>query len=211
MAFVAADTDRGLVGLAFLSFGLKSLKEWGISMFKKILIVVVVVVIVIAAFLVVASFQPDNFRIARATTIAATPADVFAHVNDFHKWEEWSPWAKLDPTMKASYEGTNAGEGSSYAWTSEDNKVGEGRMTITQVKAPETILISLQFVRPMKGDNVTEFRFEPQGSGTQVSWIMTGKNNLIAKAIHMLLDIDKMVGRDFDKGLAQLKQVSEKK
>ncbi len=174
-------------------------------MFKKILIAFIAFIVV---FFGVASTQPDDFTLSRSTVVAASPADVFAHVNDFHLWEAWSPWAKMDPSMKTTYEGPSSGDGSSYSWVG-NSKVGEGKMTIIKSQPTDLILINLEFLKPMKATNLTEFSFKPEGQGTLVTWTMSGKNNLFAKAIHLVVSMDKMVGPDFEKGLAQLKAATE--
>jgi hypothetical protein len=174
-------------------------------MFKKILIGIVVIILV---FLVVVALQPAAFRITRSTTIAA-PADVvFAQVNDFHKWEAWSPWAKLDPAMKQTYEGPPAGVGAIYSWVG-NNDVGEGRMTISQSHPGELVGIKLEFLKPFAQVNATEFALKPDGNQTAVTWSMTGTNNFMAKGFGLFMNLDKMVGGDFEKGLAQMKLVAE--
>ncbi len=174
-------------------------------MLKKILMVVVVVIVV---FFGLAAMQPAEFSISRSASIAAAPAKVFAQVNDFHRWENWSPWAKIDPTMTAHYDGAASGEGSSYAWSGK-GKAGEGKMTLLKSQAPDLIQIKLEFIRPMKATNMIDFSFKPEGQGTMVTWAMSGKNNLISKAFSMVCNMDKLVGGDFEKGLAQLKVAAE--
>lgn len=166
------------------------------------------VAVLLAAFLGIAAMQPADFAIARSTTIEAPAEQVFAQVNDFHAWENWSPWAKLDPSMKKSYEGPTSGEGASYSW-SGNGKVGEGQLTNVSSESPKRIVVRLDFLRPMRATNMAEFKFEPQGTGTLVTWTMTGKNNLIAKAIHLVCSLEKLIGPDFEKGLAQLKATVE--
>lgn len=176
-------------------------------MLTPILIGIAVVVVV---FLVVVATRPDDFRVSRSAVIAAPPATVFEQVNDFHKWDDWSPWAKLDPTCKNTFDGAPAGPGAKFAWDG-NNKVGAGRMTITESKSPELIRINLEFLRPFKATNTTEFSFKPNGSGTDVTWNMFGKNNFMSKAFGLFVNCDKMVGKDFEKGLASLKTVAESK
>lgn len=162
----------------------------------------------IAAFLGVASLQPNEFSLSRSITIQATPEDVFPQVNDFHQWAWWSPWEKLDPNMKKEFTGPESGEGSSYSWVG-NKKVGEGKMSITKSTPSSTILIIIEFLKPMKATNHIEFSFQPDDNGTKVTWSMSGKNNLITKAFHMFFSLEKMVGPDFENGLAQLKAVVE--
>jgi len=127
-------------------------------------------------------------------------------VNDFHKWENWSPWAKLDPTMTQTYDGSAAGVGAGYAWKG-NSKAGQGRMTITDGAPDRLIRIDLEFLKPIKATNLTEFAFAQEGGGTKVTWTMTGRNGFVGK---LLLNLDKMVGKDFKKGLASMKGVVER-
>jgi carbon monoxide dehydrogenase subunit G len=174
-------------------------------MLKKILIALAVIVIV---FVVVVALQPSEFRVARTATISAPPPAVFAQVNDFHKWEAWSPWAKLDPAMKQTYAGAPAGTGAIYTWAGND-QVGEGRMTLTESRPSDLIRIKLEFLKPFASTAATEFTFKPEGNQTMVTWSMAGKNNFMAKAFGLFMNMDKTVGGDFEKGLANLKSVSE--
>ncbi len=164
------------------------------------------IVVILLAVLVVG--QPDEFKVVRSSTITATPATVFEQVNDFHKWEAWSPWAKLDPACKNTFSGAAAGKDAGFAWDG-NNKVGAGRMTITDSQSPELIRINLEFLRPFKSTNTTEFTFRPQGNQTLVTWTMTGKNNFMSKVFGLFVDCEKMVGKDFEKGLASIKAVVE--
>jgi hypothetical protein len=173
---------------------------------KKILIGVAVLVIALVA---VVAMQPSEFRIARSATIAAPAPVVFAEVNDFRKWEAWSPWAKLDPAMKKVYTGAPTGTGAVYAW-SGNGEVGEGRTTITESRPHDLVRIKLEFVRPFAATNDVEFTFRPDGDRTAVTWSMTGHNGFLAKAAGLVMDMDKMVGGQFEQGLAQLKAVAEK-
>ena len=174
-------------------------------MLKKILITVIVLVLV---FAIVVATRPADFRIVRSTTIAAPAAVVFAHVNDLRKWDAWSPWAKLDPAMKQTHEGSPAGVGAIYLWAG-NSEVGEGRMTILDSRADELIRIKLEFIKPFAAVNTTEFTFKADGAQTAVTWDMTGKNNFMSKAFGLFMNMDKMVGGDFEKGLANLKSVAE--
>lgn len=174
-------------------------------MLKKILIGLAVLIVLFAGFV---STRPADFKITRSTVIAASPAKVFAQVNDFHRWAAWSPWDKMDLSMKKTFEGPASGKGTMYSWAG-NGKVGEGKMTLTESKAPELIQIQLDFLKPMKDTNQCEFSFKPEGKGTQVTWSMTGKHNFVSKAFCVFMDMDKMVGGDFEKGLEALKTVSE--
>jgi uncharacterized protein YndB with AHSA1/START domain len=175
------------------------------TMLKKILIAAVVILVVLVA---VVALQPAEFRIARTTVISAPPPAVFAQVNDFHRWEAWSPWAKLDPAMTQRYEGAPAGAGAIYSWAG-NGQVGEGRMTMTESRPNDLIRVKLEFVKPFSATNTAEFTFKPEGDRTAVTWSMTGENNFVGKAIGLLMNMDRMVGAQFEQGLAQMKSVVE--
>lgn len=174
-------------------------------MIIKILIGLVVIVVV---FAVIVTLQPSEFRVVRNATISAPAPAVFAQVNDFHKWEAWNPWAKIDLAMKQTYEGAPAGAGAIYTWAG-NREVGEGHTTITESRPSDLIRIKLEFMKPFRATNTAEFTFKPEGNQTAVTWSMTGKNNFIAKAVHLFMNMDKMVGGQFEKGLAQMKSVVE--
>lgn len=175
------------------------------GMVKKVFFVLVGL---IAVFVVIVALQPSAFRIERSTMIAAPPGKLFARVNDFHAWQDWSPWAKMDPTMKATYEGAPAGAGAIYKW-SGNNKVGEGMMTIAESRPTDLIRIKLDFLRPFAASNVAEFTFKPAADGTAVAWAMTGHNGFMSKAVCLFMDMDKVVGADFERGLAAMKAQAE--
>lgn len=177
----------------------------GRSVLMRVLLALAVIVV---GLVIVIAMQPSEFRIERSATIAAPPEEVFAQVNDFHAWKEWSPWAKLDPQSKETYEGPEAGTGAIFKW-SGNNEVGEGMMTITDSRPNELILIKLEFMRPFAATNTAEFAFKPEGNQTRVTWAMFGKNTFMSKAIHLVMDMDKMVGANFEQGLAQMKSVAE--
>lgn len=170
--------------------------------------ILLVVAALIAVFLVVAALQASAFRIVRTAVIPAPPAVVFSQVNNFHNWEKWSPWAKLDPSMKLTIDGAPAGPGAKYAWTG-NNKVGEGRMAITESRPNELIVIKLEFLRPFAASNTTEFVFRPEVGSTHLTWAMTGEKNFMSKAFGLVMNMDKMIGKDFEKGLAQLATASQ--
>jgi hypothetical protein len=163
---------------------------------------------VIILFIVVIAGQPDEFKVLRSASIAAPPATVFEQVNDFHNWEAWSPWAKLDPACENTYSGAAAGKDAGFAWDG-NKKVGAGRMTIMESQSPELIRINLEFLRPFKTSNTTEFTFRPQANQTLVAWTMTGKTNFACKIFGLFMDGDKMIGKDFEKGLASMKAIVE--
>jgi uncharacterized protein YndB with AHSA1/START domain len=174
-------------------------------MFKKILIGLVVLVGGFAAFV---ATRPSTFHVERSATIKAPPEVLFGQVADFHKWQDWSPWEKLDPTMKKTYSGPSSGEGAAYAWVGND-KVGEGDMTITSAQPNEKISIRLEFLKPWKAVNTATFTFKPAGDITTVTWAMDGEHNYVGKAFALFMNMDQMIGGDFDKGLAGLAMVSE--
>jgi uncharacterized protein YndB with AHSA1/START domain len=171
----------------------------------KILLALIALVLVLAA--IVAS-RPSHFRIERTTVIAAPPAAVFAQVNDFHRWGAWNPWAKLDPKMTQKFEGATAGVGAVYTWAGNRN-VGEGRMTITESRPNELVRVRLDFLKPLPNTSMAEFTFRPQGNQTAVTWSMTGTNNFMAKAIHLVINMERMIGGQFDQGLADMKSAVE--
>lgn len=162
----------------------------------------------VVALAIVVSMQPAEFCITRSTTINAPADAIFPHVNNLRKWEAWSPWAKMDPNAKITFEGPEAGKGASYTWAG-NNQVGSGRMTITESQPPHLIRSNLEFTAPMKAFNITEFTFKPSDKSTLVTWTMTGKNGFMAKAFGLVVNCDKMVGGQFEKGLAQMKALTE--
>lgn len=172
------------------------------------LLIVAIAAALVAAFIAVAALQPAAFRIVRTAVIPAPPAVVFAQVNDFHNWEKWSPWAKLDPSMQLTIDGAPSGVGAKYAWVG-NGKVGEGRMAITESRPHELVAIKLEFLKPFAATNRTEFAFRPEGRNTHLSWAMSGEKNFMSKAFGLVMNMDKMIGKDFEKGLAQLATAAE--
>lgn len=174
-------------------------------MFKKILLGLLVLVIVLV---VVILMQPAKYHVERSASMAAAPPALFDQVNDFHNWDNWSPWAKLDPDMKTTHEGPAAGTGAIYSWSGND-EVGEGKMTIVESKPGELVRIKLEFLKPFEGVCETKFTFKPDGKDTMVTWSMDGENNFVGKAFSLFMNTDKMIGDDFDKGLSNMKKVVE--
>lgn len=165
--------------------------------------------VVVAVFLILAAMRPDTFRVERSTTIAAPTEKVHALINDFGRWQSWSPYEKKDPAMKRIRSGPPSGQGAVYAW--EGNKeIGKGRMEIIEA-TPTSIRIKLDFIEPFEAHNVAEFVLVPKGEATKVTWSMQGANNFVAKMVHTVIDVDRMVGKDFEAGLATLKAISERK
>ena len=172
-------------------------------MLKKILLALV---ILIGVVLVIAAVKSPNFSVTRSAVIPAAPAVVFEQVNDFHKWTAWSPWEKLDPAMKRTFEGAPSGVGAVYSW-SGNRDVGAGSMTITESHAAERIVIRLDFHEPMESTCASVFTFTPQGNQTLVSWTMSGKSNFVERTMCLFMSMDKYLGGQFDQGLAKLKTV----
>jgi hypothetical protein len=182
-------------------------------MLKRVAIfVVVLLVTVVAGVLAYASTKPDTFVVERSTMIRAKPETIFAYLDDFHRFQAWSPYEKRDPAMKRVYEGPASGKGATYAW--ESKSLGTGRMQIADVAAPSKVTLSLDFVQPFEAHNIVEFTLAPQrgvqGDATYVTWTMRGEVPYLAKIMHVFFDMDRMVGADFEAGLADLKAVAEK-
>lgn len=167
-----------------------------------------ILLLVIAGVLTYAYFQPADFTISRSIAIGAPAEAIYAEINDLHRWKAWSPWAKIDPMMKESYEGAESGVGATYHWDG-NYEVGKGSMTIIESKAPEMIRFRLDFEKPMTGTNSAEFTLKPSGSETVVRWTMTGKSHFICRIFCLFSSMDTMVGSQFEKGLSSLKSLSE--
>jgi uncharacterized protein YndB with AHSA1/START domain len=165
--------------------------------------------VIVVGFIGVVATRPSQFRITRTATIAAPARAVFAQVNDFRNWEVWNPWGKLDPAMKQTYEGAPAGTGAIYTWAG-NSQVGSGRMTLTESRPSDLIKINMEFLKPFAATSTAEFTFRPEGDRTVVTWTMAGSNNFVAKALHLFMNMDKMIGGQFDKGLADMKTVLER-
>jgi uncharacterized protein YndB with AHSA1/START domain len=165
-------------------------------------------VVILVLLVVFVATRPTEFRVTRSTRVMAPPARVFARVNDFHQWEAWNPWGKMDPHMKQTYEGPPGGVGSVYSWVG-NSQVGEGRMTVVESRPDELIQIKLEFFKPFAATNRAEFTFESEGAATTVTWSMSGERNFITKAIGLFMNMDKMIGGQFEKGLADMKAVVE--
>ncbi len=177
-------------------------------MIQTILIILIALAAIVVVFVAVVALQRADFRIARSATLAAPSSDVFAQVNDFHNWEAWSPWAKIDPAAKYTYDGAPTGTGAIFTWVG-NNKVGEGTMTLTESRPHDLIRIKLEFRKPFQATNTAEFTFTPEGEQTVVTWSMSGRNNFMLKAMGLFMNMDKMIGADFEKGLATMKSVVE--
>lgn len=176
---------------------------------RKILVGVGVLVAALAVFAIVVAMQPSEFQIARTATMTARPRAVFDQVNDLRKWDAWSPWAKLDPDAKVAFEGPPAGPGAVFKWSGND-KIGEGRMMVTESRPASLVKLKIEFVKPFEGSNVTEFGFKPEGNRTAVTWNVAGRtDNIIAKAVCLVMGMQWMLGGQMEQGLAQMKSVVE--
>lgn len=178
-------------------------------MFDIIAIIAVVLAIAIAVVLILAASKPATFSVARAIDVKAPPEKIFALINDFHQWVSWSPYENKDPAMKRSYSGAESGTGAVYGWEGNGN-VGAGRMEILDASVPSKILIKLDFFKPFEGHNTAEFTMLPQGGATHVSWVMRGPAPFISKLMQVFMNLDRMIGKDFEIGLANLKKLTEK-
>jgi len=171
--------------------------------------IAIVVVVLVAAVLGFALTKPDSFRVQRTTNIKASPEKIFPLINDLHSWSSWSPWEKLDPSMKRTNSGAAMGQGAVYEWEG-NSKVGKGRMEITEVSPPTKVTIKLDFLKPIEGHNITEFTLEPQGDSTNVTWAMRGPSPFISKVFQVFISMDGMLGKEFETGLANMKSAAEK-
>ena len=175
-------------------------------MFK---IIAIAIAVLIAIVLIYAATKPDTFTVQRSATIKAPPEKIFALINDFNAWTAWSPWEKKDPAMKRTFGSTTSGKGASYAW--EGNKeVGQGRMEIAESVPSSKVAIKLDFLKPFEAHNQAVFTLEPKGDSTNVNWRMDGPTPYFVKIVHVFMDMDKLVGKDFEAGLANLKASAEK-
>ena len=178
-------------------------------MFEIIAGIVVVLVLAIAVVLILAAAKPSTFSVQRAILVKAPAEKIFPFINDFHQWGSWSPYEHRDPAMKRSYSGAASGNGAVYAWDGNKN-VGSGRMEILDASVPAKIVIKLDFFTPFEGHNTAEFTMLPQGDATSLTWLMHGPAPFMAKIMHVFMNVDRLVGKDFEIGLANLKRLTEK-
>ncbi len=171
---------------------------------------IIIALIVIGALAFIINGQSSAMRVTRTATMNAAPAAIFAHVNDLHAWNAWSPWAKMDPNVIATFEGAPAGTGAIMRWSSKNMQVGEGSMTIVESRPADLVRLKLEFLKPMKGGNTGEFTFKPEGTQTLVSWSCHGDKNFMAKLMGLFFNCEKMVGTQFDKGLTNIKAIVER-
>jgi len=177
-------------------------------MLKTVKIIAILVAVLIAGVLLFAATKPDIFRVQRSTVIQAPPGKVFALINDYRNWGAWSPWEKKDPAMKRTFGPVTAGKGALYSWEGNQD-VGQGSMEIAESMPPSKVVILLNFVKPFEAHNTVFFTLEPKGDTTNVVWAMQGDTPYFAKILHVFMDMDAMVGKDFEAGLANLKAAAE--
>jgi len=178
-------------------------------MLKIALILLLILAVAIVALLILAARKPDSFRISRSVLIKAKADKVFDLIDDFKAWPQWSPYETRDPGMTRTYGPISKGKGATYEWAGDNKTVGAGRMRITEAAAPYKLLIALEFLRPLKASNTAEFTLEPEGDAVKTTWAMFGPQRFTAKLMGMAWNMDKMVGKDFEAGLAKLKTVAE--
>jgi Polyketide cyclase / dehydrase and lipid transport len=177
-------------------------------MFETLIIIAIVLAVAIAAVLILAATKPDRFSVRRSATINASADKVFPLIADFHEWRKWSPWEDRDPELKRTYGGAERGKGAVYAWEGNKN-VGSGRMEILEANSPSLVKIQLDFLKPFEAHNIAEFTMLPQGNATNLSWVMSGPAPFMSKLMQVFMSFDKMIGKDFEAGLAKIKSVSE--
>jgi len=182
-------------------------------MFEVIAIIAVAIALAIAIVLILAMTKPDILRVQRVATIRAPPDQIFPLINDFHRWGTWSPYENKDPAMKRAFSGAESGKGAVYGWDGNNN-VGSGRMEILDATIPSKITIKLDFFKPFEGHNTAEFTMLPQGDATiiatTVTWTMYGPAPFMSKVMQVFMNMDNMIGKDFETGLANLKKLTEK-
>jgi uncharacterized protein YndB with AHSA1/START domain len=167
------------------------------------------IAILIIGILLLANSRPSTFSLVRSVEMRASPERVFSQLSDFKNWTNWSPWEEMDPSMTRSHSGAASGKGAKYSWLG-NKQVGEGNMEITRAVPSSNVALDLNFLKPFKASNVTEFTLKPTAAGTYVKWEMRGPLNLFMKLFHLFMDMDGMVGKDFEKGLRKLKAIVEK-
>jgi Polyketide cyclase / dehydrase and lipid transport len=182
-------------------------------MFETLVIIALALAIIIALVLILAATKPDTFRVERAAIVNAPAERLFPLISDFHQWLNWSPWEGRDPALKRSYSGAERGKGAVYAWDGNKN-VGAGRMEILEASppsnSPSKVVIKLDFIKPFEGHNTAEFTMLPQGGATNVTWVMHGPAPFLSKLMQVFMNMDRMIGKDFETGLANLKTITEK-
>lgn len=177
-------------------------------MLRFLLIAALIIAVLVVVLFAYAFTRPDAFRIERTVLIDAPPEQIYPLIEDLRAWRLWSPFEQLDPDMARSYGGAEKGVGATYAWKG-DRRAGSGRMEIMEADEPFRVVIALHFLAPMKAENVTIITLAPDGDATRVTWAMEGKANLVARVLHLFVDMDKMVGSDFEAGLVKLKSEAQ--
>jgi len=180
-------------------------------MFETIAVIAIALATVIAIVLILASTKPDTFSVQRAAAVRAPAERIFPLISNFHQWVNWSPWENKDPAMKRTYSGAESGKGAVYAWDGNKN-VGSGRMEILDASSPSKIVIKLDFFKPFEGHNTAEFTIQPErdAATTNITWVMHGPAPFMSKVMQVVMNLDKMIGKDFEAGLANLKELTEK-
>ena len=178
-------------------------------MFEAIAIIAFVLAVAIAIVLILAATKPATFGVQRAIAVKAPPEKIFPLINDFHRWTDWSPYENKDPAMQRSYGGEAAGGGAVYTWDGNNN-VGSGRMEIIDSLEPSRIVIKLDFIKPFEGHNTAEFTMLPQGDATNVTWLMHGPASFMSRLMQVFINLDRMIGKDFEIGLSNLKKIVER-
>lgn len=174
-------------------------------MLKKIALAIGVLIVII---LVYAATRPDSFRVERSAVIEAPPEEIFTHLEDLHQWAAWSPWERKDPAMKRTHSGAARGTGAVYAWDGNDD-VGHGSMEIIETVPPSRLVIRLDFIKPFEAHNIVEFALRPEGGSTNVVWSIHGPSPYVSKLMGLFFDMDALIGKDFEDGLARLKTLAE--
>ena len=174
-----------------------------------VIVIGVALVLAVVVVLILASQKPDEFRVARSTLIKAPPEKILGYISDFHKWELWSPFEKYDRAVKKTYTGAASGKGAIFEWEG-NSKAGKGRMEVLEPSAPGTVTIKLDFLKPFESKNTAEFKTVPKGDSTELTWEMRGPEPFFTKVMFVFMNMDKMVGKEFDEGLASLKTIAEK-
>lgn len=174
-------------------------------MLKKIALVMVILIVTI---LIYAATRPDSFRVERSAVIEAPPEEIFTRLEDLHQWAAWSPWERKDPAMKRTHSGAARGTGAVYAWDGNDD-VGQGSMEVIETVPPSRLVIRLDFIKPFEAHNIVEFALRPEGEATNVTWSIHGPSPYVSKLMGLFFDMDAMIGKDFEDGLARLKTLAE--
>ena len=178
-------------------------------MFDIFTTIIIALVVAVGALLAYTATRPDTFSVQRSASIAAPAERIFPLIANLKAMNTWNPFVQPDPAIKLAYSGPEIGKGAAHTWKG-NSKVGEGRIEVTEATAPGRVTMNLVMIKPMKADNAVEFTLRPNGTGTNVTWKMSGRQPFLAKLMNVFIDCDNMVGRQFEKGLASLKVMAEK-